>query len=262
MSRLVCRLTFAFALPLIALSAQASSCDPAAADAQRANYEESVCAKKALESADDMLQQAAKVAQRGEFEQMCGIQYSALVLLDKYRGGEWRADYKYVAGKVDAGYADLLDKFTKTTCRKKTDLYRYLAEKGDAWGMYNFALAYSKGVVLPQNDAQALAWYEKAAAQEYIPAYLALGTMYSDGAAFTQEYPVAFDWFMKAAERGDAGGQFIVAGMYRKGVGVQQDFAQAAEWYKKAAEQKHAGAQAKLEEMYKAGEAKKPSGFW
>ncbi len=265
MSRIISHPALAFTLSLFVLSAQASSCDPAAAvDAQRANYEESVCAKKALESADEMVQQAAKVAQRGEFEQMCGHQYSALILLDKYRAGEWRADFKYIASKVDVGYSDVLNVFMKTSCKKKTDLYRYLAEKGDAWGMYNLALAYSKGVVLPQDDAQALAWYEKAAEKEYTAAYLALGVMYSDGAAFAEDYPVAFEWFMKAAMQGDASAQFNVAGMYRKGLGVKQDVAQAVEWYQKAADQKHEGAKAKLEDMYKTGEARKPKsgGFW
>ncbi|MDD5059064.1 MAG: tetratricopeptide repeat protein [Sideroxydans sp.] len=265
MSRNIFHPALAFTLSLLALSAQASSCDPAAAvDTFKANYEESVCAKNALETVDGLVQQAAKSEQRGEFELMCKDQYSALVLLDKYKTGEWRADFKYVAGKVDAGFSDVLNLFMKTSCRQKTDIYRLLAEEGDAWAMYNLGLGYSKGVVLPQDDAQALAWYTKAAEKEYTAAYIALGVMYSDGAAFAEDYPVAFEWFMKAAMKGDASAQFNVAGMYRKGVGVKQDVAQAAEWYKKAADQNHEGAKAKLEEMYKSGEAKKPKsgGFW
>ena len=263
MSRCIFNLTLAFSLLFIALSAQASSCDPAMkADVQKVSYEESNCAKKALETSDNLVKEAAKAEQLGESDHMCGDLYSALIQLDKYKAGDWRAEFKYISSKVDAGYADVLDKIMKANCRQKIDLYRHLAEEGDAWGMYNLGNSYLKGIGVPQSDADALAWYQKAAEKKYTSAYLALGTLYSDGAAFQEDYATAFDWFMQAAAQGDASAQFTVANMFRKGVGVKQNLAQAAEWYKKSAEQKHQGAKAKLEEMYKAGEAKKPSSFW
>lgn len=260
MTRSICKLLFVLALSFFALSAHASSCDPAAS---ALNYDESVCAKKMLEQVAALAQEASKMEQRGEFEHMCEGLYAALIELDKYAGGEWRGEFKRVAAKVDLEYAAVLDKFMKTSCRQKPWLYQHLAQEGNAWGMYNLGDCYLKGSCKTQSDDEAMAWFQKAAEKEYVEAYIALGTIYSDGRAFREDFPVAFDWFMKAAAKGDANAQFIVANMYRNGVGVTRDLPQAAAWYGKAAAQNHAEAAAKLEEMYKAGEAKKPKkGFW
>ncbi len=254
----------ALTLSLATLGAQASSCDPsqpAGVDNQIVNYNESNCAKNALKAAAERLQEGAKAQASGDTQRMCSAVYASLLQLEKYKAGTWREGYRNIAEKIDHDYAEVLDNLMKTTCAQKTTLYRYLADKGDAWGMYNLGNVYAKGIGVQLDDTESLTWYQKAAEQGYTPAYVALGQMYSDGEAFLPDYAMAFEWYMKAAVKGDAGAQYIVAGMYRKGSGAQRDLKKAAEWYKKAADQKHEGAKAKLEEMYKAGEAKKP-GFW
>ena len=51
-----------------------------------------------------------------------------------------------------------------------------------------------------------------------------------------QDYAEAVKWYRKAAEQGDAGP--VQPGfMYENGQGVAQDYAQAVTWYRKAAEQ-------------------------
>jgi len=265
MYRISRHLALACTLSLATLSAQASSCDPSQptnVDSQIVNLNESNCAKKALQMAADYSQAAAKAQANGEYQRMCSTVYSALMQLEKYKAGDWRGNYRNIADKIDHDYAEVLDNLMKTTCTQKTSLYRYLAAKEDAWAMYNLGNVYAKGVGLPIDDGEALAWYQKAAEKGYTAAYLALGQMYSDGAAFLPDFVTAFEWYMKAATQGDATGQYAVAGMYRKGTGTKQDFQKAAEWYKKAADQKHEGAKAKLAEMYKAGEAKKQGFFW
>ncbi len=258
------KLALVFTLAFVTLSAQASSCDPsqpASVDSQIVNYTESNCAKNALKIAADRVQEGEKAQSNGEFQHMCSAVYSALLQLERYRAGAWRESHKNIAEKIDHDYAEVLDSFMKTSCAQKTTLYRHLADQGDAWGMYNLGNVYAKGIGVPLDDGEALAWYQKAAGLGYVPAYIALGQMYSEGKAFLPDYAVAFEWYVKGAQQGDAEAQYIVAGMYRKGTGTAKDLKKAAEWYKKAADQKHAGAKTRLEEMYKAGEAKKP-GFW
>jgi TPR repeat protein len=256
-------LIVATSLTLIIASAQASSCDPntpAKLDPKIALYNESNCAIRAMDIAHRHTLDAARAESKSDTPRVCEASYAALMVLDKYKEGEWRAGYKPVAEKVDAQYAETQARFLKTTCPQKLDLYRHLANKGEAWAMYNMGEAYAKGNGVPQSDDVALTWYMFAAEKENIDAYMALGKLYSDGTAFKPDYPTALDWYTKAATAGNASAQFIVASMYRKGIGTERDVDQAVAWYKKAADQKFEGAKAKLEEMYKAGEAKKS--FW
>jgi TPR repeat protein len=74
--------------------------------------------------------------------------------------------------------------------------------------------------------------------------------MYEGGLGVPQDFAEAIRWYRKAAEQGDAGALNSLGGMYRKGVGVPQDFAKAIHWYRKAAEQGNVDAQSVLGEMY------------
>jgi len=258
------RFAFAATLSLSALSAQSSSCDPSTSakiDPKIAYYNESNCAITAMDTAHKHLSIAATAETRSNTQLMCSSMYSALTQLDFYREGAWRNDYKPIAEKVDAQFEEVKGRFLKTTCPQKTSLYQYLANKGEAWAMYNLGLLFSNGSGgVRQSDDEAMTWLTLAADKEYVDAYAALGKIYSDGAAFKPDYTIAFIWYNKAAMKGNAEAQYVLGSMYRKGMGVERDFTKAAEWYKKAIEQKHAGAKVKLDEMYKAGEAKKS--FW
>ncbi|MFA6119753.1 MAG: tetratricopeptide repeat protein [Sideroxydans sp.] len=251
---------FVASITLLTTSAHASSCDPNTPpklDPKIALYNESNCALRAMDTAHKHTRDAATAESKSDTRRMCEANYAALGVLEKYQAGDWRANYKEVAAKVDAQYAETQARFIKTTCPQKLDLYRHLANKGDAWAMYNMGVIYAKGNGVPQSDDVALTWYMFAAEKGNLDAYLALGKMYSDGAAFKPDYAIALDWYTKAASAGDAGAQYTVASMYRKGLGAERDANKAVEWYKKAAQQKHQDAKAKLEEMYKAGEAKR-----
>lgn len=265
MKQFLCKISLSVLLTLSFLSAHASTCDPSApttVDVQIYYLNESDCAKKALEKTVVYLAEASSAESKSDNQNMCTSLNSAVLLLDKYRAGDWRNKYRNTGENVDERYTEILDKFLKTTCVQKLALFRHLAGKGEAWAMYNLGVAYSKGNGVNQNDRTAIGWYTQAAAGDYAKAYIALGDIYSDGAAFQPDFATAHEWYLKGATKGDAAAQFIVAGYYRKGMGVNKELTKAAEWYRKAAEQKHAGAKAKLEEMVKAGEAKKQGGFW
>jgi uncharacterized protein len=111
---------------------------------------------------------------------------------------------------------------------------------------------YSHGPGVPQNYAQAAAWYLKAAEQgsavarkELVDtategnadAQVALGHLHSQGPGMPQNYAQAARWYLKAAEQGSADAQEELGDMYRNGTGVAQNYSQAAAWYLKAAEQ-------------------------
>ncbi|WP_439830288.1 tetratricopeptide repeat protein, partial [Aeromonas veronii] len=61
---------------------------------------------------------------------------------------------------------------------------------------------------MPQDDAQALAWYRKAAEQGHAKAQYNLGVMYGNGQGVPQDDAQAVVWFRKAAEQGLAEAQY------------------------------------------------------
>src|SRR5258708_34225129 len=73
-----------------------------------------------------------------------------------------------------------------------------------------------------------------------------LGFRYFKGQGVPQDYAEAVRWYRKAAEKGDAKAQYGLGFMYREGQGVPQDYAEAVRWYRKAADQGDAKAQRAL----------------
>ena len=64
-----------------------------------------------------------------------------------------------------------------------------------------------------------------------------LGLMYGYGRGVPQDDAKAFKWLQKAAEQGNAVAQRYLGYMYETGRGVPKNTAKAQEWYQKAAEQ-------------------------
>ena len=153
------------------------------------------------------------------------------------------------------------------------------AESGDAEAQHNLGRAYETGRGVAKDEAQALAWYRKAAAQGWEdaiarleelgeslsderadaadpddPAELyRLGLAYEEGKGVRRDYNRAAVLHRKAAERGDAGSQYRLARMYAHSWGVDLDDEQAAAWYRKAAERGHTEAQFRLGLAYEDG---------
>jgi TPR repeat protein len=111
-------------------------------------------------------------------------------------------------------------------------LIKPLAEQGLPEAQVNLGLMYDKGQGVPQDYAEAMKWYRKAAEQGNAK---------------------AVKWYRKAAEQGLPEAQFNLGLMYDKGQGVPQDYAEAVKWYRKAAEQGFAEAQTNLGIMYFTG---------
>ena len=126
-------------------------------------------------------------------------------------------------------------------------LWRPLADEGDTRAQYNLGLMYANGQGVPQDAAEAVTWYRKAAAaQGDAFAQLFLGFMYENGLGVPQDDAAAMTWYRKAADQDYAAAQYLLGVMYDIGQGVPQDDAAAAMWYRKAADQGEAKAQAIL----------------
>ena len=74
-----------------------------------------------------------------------------------------------------------------------------------------------------------------------------IGTMYANGEGVPENPAEAVKWFSKAAEQGYADAQYNLGNMYDKGRGVSEDKAEALNWWRKAAEQGHEDANEWLE---------------
>jgi TPR repeat protein len=59
--------------------------------------------------------------------------------------------------------------------------------------------------------------------------------MYYTGEGVPQDYAEAIKWYRKAAEQGDARAQFNLGNMFRTGKGVPQDYVEAHRWLNLAA---------------------------
>ena len=88
---------------------------------------------------------------------------------------------------------------------------RVKANAGDADAQHNLGYAYDIGQGVPQDYAQAAAWYRKAAEQGLAAAQSNLGAMYAKSQGVPQDYAQAVAWYCKAAEQGLANAQFTDA---------------------------------------------------
>lgn len=80
-------------------------------------------------------------------------------------------------------------------------LYRSAAEKGNPVGQFNVGMSYLSGPA--RDDLQAKAWLERATAQEYAPAYLALGRLHRYGIESLRDPAEAERLFLIAVFSGD-----------------------------------------------------------
>ena len=81
------------------------------------------------------------------------------------------------------------------------------------------------------DKAEAVKWYQKAAAQGDLLAQFLLGRAYDSGEGVAKDCAEAVKWYQKAAEQGSADAQYNLALSYFRGEGVLQDFVEA---YKRA----------------------------
>lgn len=131
--------------------------------------------------------------------------------------------------------------------------YRLAAEQGDAFGQHALGLMYGRGNGVPQDFKEAIKWFQLAAKQGLPFSQHLLGGMYARGQGVPQDYKEALKWFRLAAEQGDRDAEFALGHMYVEGNGVPQNYKEASKWYRLAAEQGQIEARVALGFMYEEG---------
>lgn len=157
-------------------------------------------------------------------------------------------------GHALAGLAEGLDALRRNDHAAAERELRPLAERGDPEAQYRIGLMYEFGKGYPQDKAQGVVWFRKAAGQNHAAAQTELAIIYATGDGVAQDNKQAFDWFQKGATLGNPTAQYNLGLLYAKGQGVKVDNAQAIAWWRKAAAQGMTVAQFKLGVAYENGE--------
>jgi TPR repeat protein len=114
-------------------------------------------------------------------------------------------------------------------------LARESSGKGSRYGQFALGMMYRDGSRrVAQDDAQALALYRLAAAQNFDEAQCSLGDMYSLVICVAQDHAEALRWYQLAAAQGHPEAMYCIADCHYRGRGVPENMAVAILWYKRA----------------------------
>ena len=78
------------------------------------------------------------------------------------------------------------------------------ANQGAAYAQFNLGVMYDNGDGIPENDAEAVKWYKKAADQGDAGAQSNLGFMYAKGEGVPESNIRAYVWWSMAKTQGNA----------------------------------------------------------
>ena len=82
---------------------------------------------------------------------------------------------------------------------------RTAAEQGNANAQFTVGHKYDAGDSVPENDREAVRWYQMAAEQGHAAAQFALGAMYARGEGVAKDYVNAYVWVNLAVAQGHSG---------------------------------------------------------
>jgi len=120
-------------------------------------------------------------------------------------------------------------------------IWRPLAEQGDAIAQKSLARAYETGRGVQQSNHEAAYWYRKAAEKGNAFAQFMIGMMLHAGLGVEKDFSEAMKWLRLASERtmnvngqvlkrGSNVARYTVAAMYIQGNGVEKDPVEGAKW--------------------------------
>ncbi|MBQ3349488.1 MAG: SEL1-like repeat protein [Thermoguttaceae bacterium] len=121
---------------------------------------------------------------------------------------------------------------------------------GDAEAIFELAMKYYNGNVVPEDKVKAVKLFQKAAELGNVKAQCNLAICYMKGYGVPVDKAEAVKWLRKAAEQGNVVAQFSLGLCYMKGDGVPEDKSEAVKWWHKAAEQGNVQVQNNLERSY------------
>lgn len=128
---------------------------------------------------------------------------------------------------------------------RAVEIWRPLAEKGDADAAFNLGQAYRLGRGVPLNLAAAQTWLERAARKDHLDAQTTLGLLlFQNGNRVT-----GLRWLRTAADKGEPRAMLIYGTALFNGDGVVQDRVRAYAYVSRAAAQGLAAARTTLDDM-------------
>ena len=105
------------------------------------------------------------------------------------------------------------------------------AATDDAETQFHLGTLYESGNGVPQDYAQAVLWYRKAAEQNLAIAQYRLGVLYANGVGVPLDKVQASQLFLSAARQGYSPAYALIGGAYLTGDGVPIDYAEASFWF-------------------------------
>src|SRR5450755_3057544 len=131
-----------------------------------------------------------------------------------------------VAGPLEDGIAA----YHEQSYVKAAEIWRPLAEKGDATAQYFLGTLFAEGKGVEQNDATAFMWFQRAANQGDAAAQYNVGASYAEGTGVQKSSADAAKWFQRAANQGVVFAQLNLGLLYAAGNGVPRDNVEALKW--------------------------------
>lgn len=144
-------------------------------------------------------------------------------------------------GDVRAG----IDAWAAQNYDQAIQIWRPLADRGDADAQYNIAQAYFLGRGVPQNMTLAEQWYERAARQGHPEATANYGLLLFQNGRRQEAIP----YITRAADAGDARAQYVLGTALFNGDIIERDGPRAYALMSRAAEQNLPPAVTQLAEM-------------
>ena len=134
------------------------------------------------------------------------------------------------------------------------DGFLSLAEAGNLDAQFQLGYMHDFGEGVPENDAEAVKWWQRAAEQGHRHSQLILGMKYRTGAGIPHDYEQARHWLLRAVAQGSGQAAKHLGYMHLLGEGVPRDHATAVNWLGRAAARGEADAQFEVGRMYYRGE--------
>ena len=108
---------------------------------------------------------------------------------------------------------------------------RLWASHGNVDADYELGDIYRNGLVIPQNYAQAMLWYQKAADNGVGPAYYRLAEMSENGEGTPKDARNAYRYYRRAATLVYLPAFYKLAVMLQDGIGTPKDLRESREWF-------------------------------
>jgi TPR repeat protein len=131
--------------------------------------------------------------------------------------------------------------------------YQKAAAHGNAEAENYIGWCYQNGFGVQKDFAEAMNWYKKAAAQGNSDAENNTGWFYQNGFGVQKDYAEAMKWYQKAAAQGNSEAENNTGWFYQNGFGVQKDYVEAMKWYQKSAAQGYSMAENNIGWSYQNG---------